>query len=82
MVSGVEIYSFLGGVIATLVVVYRWVANRISPEEARRIYNKAKELIDDYKKAKEDEKITPEERAKLADDTLELLEEIIKDLKK
>ena len=82
MVSGGEIYSFFGGVIATLLVVYRWIASRISPEEVRTIYNKAKELIDAYKKAKEDEKITLDEKLKLAEETIDLLEEIIKALKR
>lgn len=82
MVSGGEICSFLGGVGATLLVVYRFIASRISPEEVRRIYNKAKKILDDYEKAKEDGKITLEERLKLAEETLELLKEIIKDLER
>lgn len=73
--------GFLVGAVATLIAIYRYAASRISPEEAKQIYLKAKAAIERYNKAKEDGTITLEEKLEIAEDVLATLEELLKALK-
>lgn len=60
--------------------MWRYVSSRITAEEAQRIYTKAKTTIDEYEKAKADGALTTDEKLKLADEAIGVIQEIIKDL--
>jgi len=75
------IEGFIGGVITTLVAVWRFVSSRISPTELQQIKDKLTEAIEHYKKIKEDDKVTEEELLEEAEKIVALIEEILKALK-
>lgn len=81
MIDWTHVLSFLVGIVAALVAAYRFLAARISPEEATAIYNKAKEAIDAYNKAMENGSLTTEEKLEIAEKTIAALHEVIKALK-
>lgn len=74
------VVGFLLGLLAALASAYKYIWARISPEELQDIYLKAKAVIDEYNKAKQDGTITTEEKLKLAEETLLTLETVIKAL--
>jgi len=72
--------SFLGGFGVAAIGLYKFVASRITLDEARQIYRDAKKAIDDYRAAVANGSITPDDRLKIAEDAVATIEEIIKDL--
>lgn len=68
------------GLIVTGLAMWHYVSSRITAEEAQRIYTKAKTTIDEYEKAKADGALTTDEKLKLADEAIGVIQEIIKDL--
>jgi len=74
------IVGVLLGVLTALGAAYKYIQARISSEEAKDIFLKAKDAIDEYNKAKQDGTITTEEKLMLAEKTLSSLETLIKAL--
>lgn len=72
--------GFLGGLAVAGIGLYNFVKARISPEEAKRIYQAAKQTIADYRVAMANGSLTPDEKLKIAEDAVKAVEEIIKDL--
>ena len=75
--------GFIGallGILAGAGAVYRYLTRTITPAEARDIYTKAKDAIDDYNRAMADGALTTEEKLKIAEKTLSTLETVIKAL--
>jgi len=68
------------GILAGAGVVYRYLTRTITPAEARDIYTKAKDAIDDYNRAIADGPMTTEEKLKVAEKTLSTLATVIKAL--
>ena len=72
------IIGALLGILAGAGVVYRYLTRTITPAEARDIYTKAKDAIDDYNRAIADGALTTDEKLKIAEKTLSTLETVIK----
>lgn len=73
--------SFLGGLAVSGIGLYNFARKRISPEEAQRIYAKGKQTITDFRAAIAKGSLTVDDKLKLAEDVVQVLEETIADLK-
>ncbi len=72
--------SFVAGIVIAGFGVYRLVNSRITPEKAQRIRQDVEKAIADYNAAKEKGPLTADDKLKLAEDALDTLQEIVKDL--
>jgi hypothetical protein len=68
------------GVVTSTVATFRYLASRLSPEEIAAIRTKVVNAIKDYNDAIQDGTLSTEERLKLAEDALGIIQEIVKDL--
>lgn len=73
--------AFIVGLISAAVGTYKFLASRITPEKAKRIYQDVKKTIADYEDAKSrDGTLNADDKIKLAEDVIATIEEIVKDL--
>jgi hypothetical protein len=72
--------GFVIGAVASTVALFRSLASRLSPEEVTSIRIRIATAIKDYNEAAQDGSLSTDEKIKLAEDALALIQEILKDL--
>ncbi len=72
--------GFVIGAVGTAVSMFRYLARRLSPEEIDSIRIRLANALKDYEEAKADGVLSTEERLKLAEDALAVVQETIKAL--
>lgn len=65
-------------VVATAYSVYNFTKERVSRQELDKMYSRLNDLLAEYRKAREDEQLTIDERLVIAEKAIALIEEVIK----
>lgn len=72
--------AFILGLASAAIAAIKYLGSRFSPAEIEAIRKKVGTAIADYERAKQDGKLTADEKIKLAEDVLEVIQEALKAL--
>lgn len=75
------VIGFISGIVTSVLYYIRFVSSRVTIDEAKTIYTKVNDIVVEYNKAKQDGTITLEEQLRIAEESMEAVQEIVKSLK-